>query len=149
MILKYVLMLLLLLVSSESINARCIIPPPPKTAFLNAQSVFVGKVIEIISLSVPDPELPPGVTNLVQPIKVRIDVKRVYRGVKDDEIEVETMTGGAEWGADFKLNETYLIYAQKQDKKKKFLIVYGCGRTRLITQAEEDLEFLNGLTESK
>ena len=149
MILKYVLMLLLLLVSSESINARCIIPPPPKIAFLNAQSVFIGKVIEIIPLSIPNPELPPGVVDLVQPVKVRLKIERVYRGVKDDEIEVETKTGGAEWGADFKLDETYVIYAHKQNKKKKSLIVYGCGRTRLITQAEEDLEFLNELAKPK
>ena len=149
MILRYTLMLLLLLISSESINARCIVPPPPKTAFLDAKSVFVGKIIEITSLSVPDPELPPGVINLEQPIKVRVKVERVYRGVEDDEIEVETMTGGPDWGVNFKLNETYVIYAHKKDKKKKSLIVYGCGRTGLITQAEEDLEFLNGLNESK
>ncbi len=148
MILKCALMSFLLLSSFVNVRARCVIPPPPKTAYLNAQSVFIGKVIEIISLAVPDPELPPGVFNLVQPVKVRLKIERAYRGVKDDEIEVETKTGGAEWGADFKLDETYVIYAHKQNNKKKSLIVYGCGRTRLITQAEEDLEFLNELAKS-
>ena len=149
MILRYILMLLLLLIGSGSISARCMILPPPKTAYLEAKSVFVGKIIEIISLAVPDPELPPGVVNLEQPVKVRVKVERVYRGVEADEIEVETITGGPDFGVNFKLNETYVIYAHKRDKKKKTLIVRGCGRTRLIFQADEDLEFLNGLNKSK
>lgn len=129
-------------------HARCYVPTPAE-ALVGAQAVFVGKVI-----SVSDPGFPPeGLTfrviNLVRPVRVRFAVENVYRGRKLREIEVETKTGGLEWGYDFKVGETYLVYAQEAGDKEGGLVVKGCGRSRLVKEATEDLKLLKAESNSK
>ena len=43
----------------------------------------------------------------------------------------------------------YVVYAQEDKSKEQGLIVTGCGRTRLIKDATEDLKLLTALSESK
>jgi hypothetical protein len=127
---------------SHTTNARCFISTPSE-AFQKAKVVFVGKVI-----SVEDPTLPPAplqlrIYDLVRPIQVRFTVEHVYLGKKLNEIEIGTRTGGLEWGYEFKVGETYLVYAQESETEQEVLIVKGCGRTRLIADATEDLRLLD------
>lgn len=129
-------------------HARCYVPTPAE-ALVGAKAVFVGKVI-----SVSDPGLPPeGITfrvfNLVRPIRVRFAVENVYRGRKLREIEVQTKTGGLEWGYDFTVGEKYLVYAQEADDKEGGLVVKGCGRSRLVRKATEDLKLLKAESNRK
>jgi hypothetical protein len=129
-------------------HARCYVPTPAE-ALAGAKTVFVGEVI-----SVSDPALPPeGLTyrviNLVRPVKVRFAVEQMYRGKKIKEIEVATWTGGLEWGYEFKVGERYLVYAQQAEDSKDGLVVKGCGRSRSVNEASEDLKLLKGLTNPK
>ena len=127
---------------SHATNARCFISTPSE-AFQKAKVVFVGKVISVEDPTLPAAPLQPRIYNLVRPIKVRFTVERVYLGKKLDEIEIGTRTGGLEWGYEFKVGETYLVYAQESETEQKVLIVKGCGRTRLIADATEDLRLLD------
>jgi hypothetical protein len=127
---------------SHTTNARCFIQTPSE-AFQKAKVVFVGKVISVEDPTLPAAPLQPRIYDLVRPIQVRFTVERVYRGKKLNEIEIGTRTGGLEWGYEFKVGETYLVYAQESETEQEVLIVKGCGRTRLIADATEDLRLLD------
>jgi hypothetical protein len=127
---------------SHATNARCFISTLSE-AFQKAKVVFVGKVISVEDPALPAAPLQPRIYDLVRPIQVRFTVERVYLGKKLNEIEIGTRTGGLEWGYEFKVGETYLVYAQESLTEQEALIVKGCGRTRLIADATEDLQLLN------
>jgi len=60
-------------------------------------------------------------------------------------IEVMTGTGGGDCGYDFKPNESYLVYADNYNGK----IYTGiCNRTRPLSEAAEDLEYINNLAKA-
>lgn len=124
-------------------HARCYIPTPPE-ALAGAKAVFVGKVISVFDPALPPEGLTFRVINVVLPVKVRFAVEHVYRGRKIREIEIGTRTGGLEWGYEFKVGERYLVYAQQAGDSKDGFVVKGCGRSRLVTEAAEDLKLLTG-----
>ncbi|MBO0861220.1 MAG: hypothetical protein J2P21_22585 [Chloracidobacterium sp.] len=127
---------------SHATNTRCLISTPSE-AFQKAKVIFVGKVISVEDPTLAEAPLQPRIYDLVRPIQVRFTVERVYLGKKINEIEIGTRTGGLEWGYEFKVGETYLVYAQESETEQKVLIVKGCGRTRLISDATEDLRLLD------
>ena len=127
---------------SHATNARCA-KQTLSEAFQKAKVVFVGKVISVEDPTGPAEQLQSRIYDLVRPIKVHFTVERVYLGKKLNEIEIGTRTGGLEWGYEFKVGETYLVYAQESETEQEVLIVKGCGRTRLITDATEDLRLLD------
>lgn len=143
---KYLLVLTVIILGTISIygaNARCYIPSPLE-ASNNAQVVFVGKVI-----SVTDPGLPAGglqfkVFDLQRLVTTRFVVDHVYRGKKFKEIEVAARTGAE--GYEFKVGRKYIVYAQKGGDNEQGLVVKECGRTRLVSDAKEDLKLLGGLS---
>lgn len=136
---------LLLLLSTSFLafapSARCVVQTPAG-AFHQAKVVFVGKVFFL-----DDPGLPPAgekdvVFDLTRRVKVKLAVEHVYRGKKTDEIEIATRMGGLEWGYEFKVGEKYLVYAQTDKTNENEFVVEGCGRTRSLAEAKEDLKFL-------
>ncbi|MDX6614769.1 MAG: hypothetical protein QOD75_3955 [Blastocatellia bacterium] len=126
-------------------HARCYVVTPAE-AFAGAEAVFVGKVISVSDPTFPVAGRAPQVFNLVRPIKVRFAAERVYRGKILRQIEVETRTGGLEWGYDFKVGKRYLVYAQAARDNQHGLVVNGCGPSRLLNEATEDLKLLEGWT---
>ena len=130
--------------SSGIANSRCGVLPTPIEAFNSSKAVFIGKVI-----SVADPEssasgIPHRVMRLERPITARFVVEKVYRGDVVKEIEVSSKTGGLEFGHDFEVGERYLVYAESgENADVEELVVKGCGRTRLLKEAVEDLQTLS------
>jgi hypothetical protein len=119
-------------------------------ALEEAKSVFVGKVISVEDPGLPaDDRLSFKIINLVRPIKVRFAVERIYAGREAKEIEIATQTGGLEFGYNFKVGEKYLVYAQEERAEKSRLIVKGCGRTRPVEEATEDMRILKDLVQRK
>jgi hypothetical protein len=138
-------LILVLTSSCRNVNARCS-SSSLSEALEGAKAVFVGKVISVEDPGLPaDDRLSFNVINLVRPIKVHFEVERVYRGLKATEIEVATKTGGLEFGYDFKVGEQYLVYAEEDSAVRFGLIVQGCGRTRPVKEATEDIRSLNSL----
>jgi hypothetical protein len=140
---------LVLASSSGAVRARCSVPSVA-SALEEAKSVFVGKVISVQDPGLPaDDRLSFKIISLVRSIKVRFAVDHIYAGREAKEIEVATRTGGLEFGYDFKVGEKYLVYAQGEDEEKSVLIVKGCGRTRLVEEATEDMRILKDLVQAK
>jgi hypothetical protein len=75
---------------------------------------------------------------------VRLEVAQIFRGELTAEAEVVTGWGGGDCGYRFNDGETYLVYASrsKQDQRLHTSI---CTRTRPISQAAEDLNYIRNL----
>ena len=140
--------LLLFTSSAGRALARCYVLTPNE-ALQGARAVFVGKVLSIIDPGMPTDGLSFKVVNLVRPVRVRFAIERVYRGVKVREVEVMTRTGGLEWGYEFSVGKRYLVYAQESETTEKGLVIGGCGRTRPVAEAEEDVRFLKRLAKAR
>src|SRR6266481_1099446 len=137
MMIPNTLILCFLVLHAGTPVSRCALNGPPTGKFGPTDVVFVGKVIEIVFLDA-DSKLPTGVVNLERPIRAKFSIERSYHGIKGNEAVVETISGGGmEWGADFGVGNTYLVYANTKSEKDKSLTVRSCGRTRLASEAAE------------
>jgi hypothetical protein len=56
--------------------------------------------------------------------------------------------GGGDCGYGFKIGEQYLIYAYRDQQKKEMLSTSICARTRPIRNADDDLEYIQGLSKA-
>lgn len=77
------------------------------------------------------------------PRAVKFSVEQAYSGVTGTEVEVFTGRGGGDCGYGFKTGQRYLVYAYSSQGKLTTSI---CTRTKLFSQATEDLAFLGTLS---
>jgi len=75
--------------------------------------------------------------------KVRFHIDRPIRNVKATDVDVQTGWGDADCGYGFRLGGQYLVYAYTD--KNKTLHTSICTRTRPISEATADLEYIRGL----
>lgn len=118
----------------------CMESGPPCQAYWPASAVFTGQVIEIITFT-SDQENFRGYPQKL----VRFAVSQTFRGVSGMTVETITGNGGGDCGYPFKVGQTYLVYAYSDQKSNK-LHASICSRTRLLSEASEDLEYLQNLT---
>ncbi|AIF45248.1 hypothetical protein X953_05965 [Virgibacillus sp. SK37] len=108
----------------------CLEPGAPKEEFKHSSAVFTGKVIERIDKNE---------NNLIQSsadqIAVVFKVDKTWKGINETEVIVYTERDSASCGFEFKLNNSYLVYATKKDNK---LHVSLCSRTTTLTEAAQD-----------
>lgn len=143
---QIIILLLIFSSADSSSNApRCYVPSPSE-ARKEAQMIFIGKVTGVDDPTKPVPEVRGRGYDYVRPIRVRFAVERVYLGSIVKEIELRTKTGGFEFGIEPKQGSRYLVYAS-EDPAEEGLLINGCGRTRLLKNAKEDLEFLKRVKE--
>ena len=121
----------------------CISSGPPCQAYWTTSAVFSGRVTEISS-SNPDSES----ADVFGQRLVRFTQTEVYRGVTENTLEVLTGSGGGDCGYSFKVGESYLVYAYRNPKDNK-LYASICSRTRLLSEATEDLDFIRGLAKTE
>src|SRR5919204_2850538 len=107
---------------------RCIPQPTPCEAFWADGAVFVGRVSAI------EPNTKSGAPAWFGNRLIRFDVIEPFRGVTTPQVEVLTGSGGGDCGYPFKMNRTYLVYAD-QAKDAPVLGTGICSRTRRIDQA--------------
>jgi hypothetical protein len=81
--------------------------------------------------------------------RARFQVKQVFRGEKQDSIDV--WTDFSDCGFEFHKGETYLVYADQDEETQRF-VTGACSRTKRLSDAGEDLAYLyflqNGGTEA-
>jgi len=111
---------------------RCLPPKPPCHEYNNAAAVFVGLVTSI-------PHNKGESMNLV-----RMTVVRAYKGVDGEEVEVGTPGSSAACGYGFADGQRYLVYAYRSSEDEG-LSTNLCTRTRPLSRADEDLEYLDNL----
>jgi hypothetical protein len=95
-------------------------------------AVFAGKVVAI--------ERNEGGGRFAER-RVRFQVVAAFRGVTTSEIDVYTGAGGGDCGYSFMVGASYLVYSY-QAAGASGLTTGICSRTRLLSQASEDLEYI-------
>lgn len=132
--------LVILLTASSAFSCSCISNGPPCQSFGNTAAVFIGTPTEVkqttAKLTSSDEEYPQRLFTF--------QVQEPFRGVNTAQIEVRTGMGGGDCGYNFRLGERYLVYASFDAANG----LYGtsiCTRTRPVSDAAEDLEYISGL----
>ncbi len=110
---------------------------PPCKALKATPNVFTGRVTKISTIHV---KLQTG-DEYPQRL-VLLQIERNYRGQEGKSaVEVVTGDGGGDCGFSFEEGKRYLVYAYPHPATGK-LYTGICQRTRLLSQAAEDLEYL-------
>ena len=108
--------------------------------YWKASAVFVGTVIESKTVMVKRGE------HEEQQRLVRFSLDEPFRGVEGAQVEVMTGMGGGDCGISFKQAQQYLVYASSFEGK---LYTGICMRTKAISAAVADLEYMRGLKNAK
>lgn len=112
-------------------------PGPPCKAFANTPVVFAGRVVKIATISV---KAPSG--DFYEDRLVFLEVERSYRGSVGKTAEVVTGSVSMECAYDFRMGEHYLVYAYPHPQSGT-LYTGICQRTRVISEAGDDLDYLS------
>lgn len=111
----------------------CAPPRAPLESLLGADWVFSGTVIEVEIITGD----PPG---LWDTLAATFQVGRVFKGQAGSEIVVHTAKDSAVCGYNFERGQSYLVYAGRGLGDKPS--TSHCSRTRLLSQADEDIRAL-------
>jgi hypothetical protein len=114
---------------------------PPCQALFQSDVVFVGTVKSIAT----DEEAGSD-QRLFGRRLVTLSLDRGIRGIKGSTVTVRTGQGGGDCGFDFKEGQTYLVYASRHPDG--WLSAGICSRTRPLSQAAEDLAFIDAMPAS-
>src|SRR5439155_1014942 len=119
----------------------CMSSGPPCQNYFQVEAVFSGTVRSISQIDVKDdaPYDQPRRQRLVH-----FTVERAFRGIQGATADVTTGFGGGDCGYAFKTGERYLVYAYRL-KGGSQLGTGICSRTRRLTEADEDLQFIENL----
>ena len=121
--------------TSEAAACECGGGGRPCEDYWNASVVFVGGVTGSSTVTLAE-----GTSQRL----VHFRLNQAYKGIEGTEVQVITGLGGGDCGYGFRLGEKYLVYAfRNQDNKLHTSI---CTRTRPLSEAEEDLDYIRGIS---
>ena len=112
---------------------------PPCEAYGQASAVFIGLVTSDSFIYVKDSE------HRYQQRLVSFAIEEIIHGLSGPTTDVITGLGGGDCGFGFKRGEHYLVYTYTNPENKK-LYASSCSRTRLLSEASEDLRYIRGLS---
>jgi hypothetical protein len=112
----------------------------PCQAYDAASAVFIGTVIDSRHIKVTQDNYERD------RMAVRLSVDSAFRGVTGSEVELTTGLGGGDCGFGFVKGQQYLVYASERRGKLSTGI---CSRTRDISRAAVDLNYIRGLAKAK
>lgn len=130
----------------------CIAPLGPVESSADAAAVFAGRVVAIegeAKRPILSREFPfVHMVSMAQAVKVRFDVSTAWKGVTNRQVLVSTATSSAACGFEFTPGSEYIVYAyESQDDVMGPGLATGlCGRTNLLTNAQEDRAVLGAGT---
>ncbi len=144
--------LLNLFIRPTSVYAcSCVVPGPPSEAFSQYDAVFIGRVIKttflqsIILLFLDRGQMDPE-TKRYWGYDVTFAVSKSWKLVDTAYIQVTTGYGGGDCGYSFLTGKEYLVYANHAyGEPGNYLVSSICGRNAELSDAEEDLKYLNTL----
>lgn len=120
---------ILLFVNVADLTACTCLPwRPPAQAFAEADAVFLGRILSF-------EEIPS-----IYQRRAQIEVLKIWKGNKNEADTLFTAMSEASCGYDFRVGETYLIYAHRFGEEP--LSTNLCTRTQPESQAVVDLDFL-------
>ena len=130
----------LLAFTTQAVACQCAGTQRPCEAYGDASAIFVGTVTFSTTTTVK------GADYEFEQRLVRLHVDRSLKNVTASDVEVMTGLGDSDCGYGFRLGGQYLVYAYADDKK--VLSTSICTRTRPLTNANADLEYINGLSKA-
>ena len=136
------LVLTLLSFSDAAFACECVKTPTPCVAYERAEAVFIGTPTEVSRNESKDKIGNSGRASRI----FRFSVDQAFRGVNDSQVSVITGQGAGDCGYDFKIGEQYLVYASRDSQKMLYTSI--CSRTKHIRDANEDLEYIHGLSKA-
>ncbi len=128
--------------AASSLSCPHVVQGPPCQEFWRADAVFVGLVIEAVAVDGSDTN--PMPTSQYLRLTARLSVEERFRGTHAAEVVFEMK----DCPYPFKQGERYLVYAYK-DREGKLYQRIGSSRTRPLSEAGEDLEFIRGLSTAR
>ena len=114
--------------SCELPQANSTLKRQVRTAYKSSLAVFVGRVIDVVSLSETHSVI----------VKMRVD--RSWKGNLQNEVTLATGQGGGDCGYKFEVGQSYLVYAYGPDVTR--LSTNICQRTAALTDAAADIKLL-------
>src|SRR5262249_2372653 len=140
------LVLALLSFSETAFACACTRPLLPCEAYWQVEAVFIGTAKDLSWIEFEE-KLEGLVLKRRRPV-FSFSVDKAFRGVNGEQVAVMTEIGGGDCGYDFKIGERYLIYAYRDQRKKEMLSTSVCARTRPVRDADEDLEYIRGVSKA-
>jgi hypothetical protein len=137
------LTVLILAPAAEALACSCPSSGPPCQNAFQVDAIFAGTVRSITALPEDGPPLRPGEARIPRAVRVEFAAVVSYRGAPA--VSVTTAGSGPACGYEFKQGERYLVYASRETTGPG-LVASHCSRTRLFTDADEDLRFLQTLS---
>lgn len=122
--------------ATQAIACSCAGGMRPCEAYGDASAIFVGTVTLSTNITVKEA----GYETTKR--KVRFHVDRALKNVESSDVEVVTNWGEAACGYGFRLGGQYVVYAYSENNET--LATSICTRTRPLSEAAEDLEYLSG-----
>jgi hypothetical protein len=126
------------LFASDVLACSCMGPKPPCEAYWEASAVFIGTVTD----NSPIKTVEDG--QEVREWVVRFAAEEVLRGAQGSTTEIVLNLQSTSCTFGFKKGERYLVYAYRNPQDKK-LSTSICTRTRTVSEAGEDLQYIRGL----
>lgn len=139
--LYWILSFLLVFVFVDKAQAcSCVPSGPPCQSFWQADAVFSATVASKSNIA---NESGIDLKRKEQQVVVKLLVEDVFRGaLGGNDIEIVTGMGGGDCGYNFEKGKKYLVYAYESGNRLHAGI---CSRTRLLTEAAEDLAYFRNL----
>ena len=122
--------------AAQAIACSCAGDKRPCEAYGDASAIFVGTVTLSTNITVKEA----GYETTKR--KVLFHVDRALKNVESSDVEVVTNWGEAACGYGFRLGGQYLVYAYADNNKT--LATSICMRTRPLSEAAEDLDYISG-----
>lgn len=139
---RHVLFVLVVVLATvyEAQACSCAPSGPPCQSFWQADAVFSASVVSKLVIAI-DSGI--DLKRKEQQVAVKFLVEDVFRGsLGGNDIEIITGMGGGDCGYNFEKGKKYLVYAYKSGNRLHAGI---CSRTRLLTEAAEDLAYFRNL----
>ncbi len=111
----------------------CVMPLSATESLAESTAVFAGKVVD---MEVSDGEI----ISTADPVTVTFEVSKVWKGAEAETIVLTTAREGSSCGYSFEENEEYIVYTHGEADQ---LSTNSCSRTKLLADAEEDLQELD------
>ncbi len=142
---KYILLgvsvLIVLLASGRVLACGCEKPGPPCKAYGEASVVFIGTVKSVTEGS--RTRKPNGEVNFESRL-FKFSVEETFSGAPTKESEVATGLSAGDCGYPFVKGASYLVYAYRDEKDGRLYTSF-CTRTKRVSNASEDLQYLRSL----